>query len=190
MRRGDAGSRVSASAMLVIGPSVHSVTVPARLVPSASRRCSRRHAASAAASRLPAGRAVEPGLAMDILGRHQLVDQRPDGAGEHRDLGPAGQFADLARIASRSARGHIAGDGGDADQLELRDASANRMATASSWPGSVSMMILRAFGHRVPCLTLFVVLELDSRPDHISFVGKDANRVCPSMSRSVGGQST
>ena len=65
-------------------------------------------------------RAVEPGLAMHVLGGDQRAHHGPDRAGEDPGLRPAGEFADLARVLLGQRQRHVAGDGGDAEHLELR----------------------------------------------------------------------
>ena len=60
----------------------------------------------------------------------------------NRMSGPSGQFADRARISFGECQRHVAGDRDDPQHLQfVGDASASRIATASSMPGSVSMMI-------------------------------------------------
>ena len=62
---------------------------------------------------------VQAGLAVHLLGGHQVPHQRPHRAGENLGLGPAGQFADLAGVLLGELQGDIAGDGGDSQHLEF-----------------------------------------------------------------------
>ena len=87
---------------------------------------------------------VEAGLAVDMLGGDQLPPHRPLAAGIDRDFGAPGELDDLEGVPRGQAQADIAGDGDDAEDVEFSgEASARRIATASSWPGSVSMMIGR-----------------------------------------------
>ena len=119
MRPAIFGSRISASATLVSGPSAHSVTVPLgsrhqRLDDEVDRMLLlQRHV------RLRQVGAVQAGLAMHLLGGDQRPHQRADGAGENPGFGPAGQLADLARVLLGQLQRHVAGDGGDPQHLEL-----------------------------------------------------------------------
>ena len=56
---------------------------------------------------------------MHRFGGLQRQDQRPLGAGIDLDIGTAGQLADAARILFGQRHRHIAGDGRDADDLQL-----------------------------------------------------------------------
>ena len=56
---------------------------------------------------------------MHFLGGDELAHQRADGAGMDLDVGPAGELADLAGIFLREFQRHVAGNGGDADDLQL-----------------------------------------------------------------------
>lgn len=64
--------------------------------------------------------AVEAGLAVHVLRRHQVARQRPVRAGEDPHVRPPGQFADLARVQRGQVERNIAGDAGDAENLQLR----------------------------------------------------------------------
>jgi hypothetical protein len=64
-------------------------------------------------------RSVQACLAMYLLGGDELAHQRTDRAGEDPGLWPAGQLADLARVLLGQAQRHVAGDGGDAEHLQL-----------------------------------------------------------------------
>ena len=86
------GARVNAVAMLVIGPSGHSVTVPGGLgaqsldqeidaVPVLQRH-----------RRLGQVGPVQPGLAVDMLRGDQLAMQRRGAAGEDRNISSARQL--------------------------------------------------------------------------------------------------
>ena len=60
-----------------------------------------------------------PGLAVHIFGRDQLTNQWPIGAGADGDVAPARQLADHARVAAGQLQRNIAGDGRDAEHLDL-----------------------------------------------------------------------
>ena len=120
MRGAICGSRISASAMLVSGPSAQSVTVPLSSRISVSTMKSTACCVLQRHRRLGQVRAVEAGLAVHVLGGDQLAHQRPDGAGIDLDVGLAGQFADLAGVLLGQPERHVAGDGGDAEHLESR----------------------------------------------------------------------
>ena len=185
MRGAIFGSRISASAMLVSGPSAQSVIVP--LPPAISVSTMKSTACCFCSGIFGSGRsrAVEAGLAMHLFGRDQLAHQRPDRAGKDLGLGPAGQFADLAGILLGQLQRHVAGDRGDAEDVQFGAAKASRMATASSCPGSVSMMI---FAEACRLLSgggsLAIVLNFGGGADHISIGGKNAIWVFPAMCRS------
>jgi hypothetical protein len=66
--------------------------------------------------------------------------QRPLGAAEHRHLLAAGDLAHDAGVALGQVGGDVAADGGDGQQLQLGAAKARNSATASSTPGSQSMI--------------------------------------------------
>src|SRR3954468_16185790 len=59
---------------------------------------------------------------MDLLGGDQFASQRTDGAGVDLDIGPAGQFADLAGVLFGELQRHVAGYGRYADDLQFRTA--------------------------------------------------------------------
>ena len=52
--------------------------------------------------------------------------QRPDGAGEHLDVGSPGQFADLAGVLFGQRQRHVAGHRRDAEYVELRAAQGQQ----------------------------------------------------------------
>ena len=64
--------------------------------------------------------AIQPGAPMHMLGRDQRPAHGGIAAGKHPHVGPPGQFADLARIQLRQRQRHIAGNGGDAQNLDFR----------------------------------------------------------------------
>jgi hypothetical protein len=90
--------------------------------------------------------AVEAGLAVDIFGSDELAGQGGVAAGVDRGF-QARKLDDLAGVALWvRGRGTFPATAVRARTSSSGEASASRMATASSWPGSVSMMILRDMG--------------------------------------------
>jgi len=63
--------------------------------------------------------AVQAGFAMHVLGGDQGPQDRPGAAGIDRHVRAAGQGADLAGVALCQRQRHVAGDRGDADELQL-----------------------------------------------------------------------
>ena len=63
--------------------------------------------------------AVEAGLAVDMLGRHQIALQRPVAPRIDRQIGPSRQFADDPRILCRQRQRHVARNAGQAKNLDL-----------------------------------------------------------------------
>ena len=59
---------------------------------------------------------------MHFLGCDERARQRPDGTGIDLGLGLAGKLADFAGIGLRQLQRHVSGDGGNADDVELRAA--------------------------------------------------------------------
>jgi hypothetical protein len=78
---------------------------------------------------------------MHIFRRHQLPQHGADRPGKNLDVGPPRQFADLAGVLLGPVQRHIARHRRDAQHVQLRRGQRQQMATASSWPGSVSMMM-------------------------------------------------
>ena len=78
--------------------------------------------------RMPLGRrhgwrrqvaAVQPGLAMHIFRRYQRPQHRSGTAGIHRNVGAPRQFHQPARIGGGQLQRYVAGDAGDAADIEL-----------------------------------------------------------------------
>ena len=138
-RRSRRMPRRAASATFVSGPAATST----RLRRRRARRGSRPRAAStgAVAARGSVG-AVEPALAVDVRGDVQLAHERAVGAARRpaRRSRP-GELEHAQRVLGRLLERLVAGDGRDADELDLGLASASRSAIASSWPGSQSRTI-------------------------------------------------
>ena len=57
---------------------------------------------------------------MHLLGGDELAHQRPDRAGKDLDVGPAGQFADFARVLFGQRQRHVARHRGNAQHLQFR----------------------------------------------------------------------
>ena len=64
--------------------------------------------------------AVEARLAVDVRRGAEVAPQRRLGAGGDRDVAPAGDLERDERVAGRLVERLVAGDGRDADQLDLR----------------------------------------------------------------------
>jgi hypothetical protein len=67
--------------------------------------------------------------------RPERAHERRLRARRDRDVAAAGDLERDERVAGRLVERLVAGDGRDADELDLGDASASRIAIASSWPG-------------------------------------------------------
>ena len=63
--------------------------------------------------------AIEAGLAVDLLGRHQGPFERRRAAGVNADIGASGQLANASRVGLGEGQGHVAGDGRDTQHVEL-----------------------------------------------------------------------
>ena len=63
--------------------------------------------------------AVEAGLAVDMLGGDEVAAEGAVAAGEDGNIGAPGQFADHAGVARGELERHVAGDAGEAQQLDL-----------------------------------------------------------------------
>ncbi len=56
---------------------------------------------------------------MHVFGGHQLAAHRRLAAGEDRNIAAPGKFADLPRVARGVVQRHVAGDGDDAEHVQL-----------------------------------------------------------------------
>ena len=71
------------------------------------------------AARLRQVGAVDPRFSVDVLRAHRLAHHGPRAAGIDRHLGAARQIPDPARVVLGPGQRHVAGDGGDAEQVEF-----------------------------------------------------------------------
>ena len=65
-------------------------------------------------------RAIKPRLPMHIFRRHQRAQNGPHRAGKNLDLGPARQFANLARVDFGERQRHVSRHRRNAQNLEFR----------------------------------------------------------------------
>ena len=111
------GHLTIAIATLVSGPRVASVTGAGAGAQSIDQEV---HAVLRRgwAARLRQVSAVDSALAVDEFGARRLPHHGPRAAGMDGHFGPAGQVPDTPRVALRPVEGHVAGDGGDPQQVE------------------------------------------------------------------------
>ena len=72
------------------------------------------------ALRLRERRPVEPGLAVNVVGDEELPGERPVGARGDGHVAPAHELEHAERVRGRLLERLVAGDGRDAEELELR----------------------------------------------------------------------
>ena len=135
MRGTTSGAFCIAMAMLVSGPVGQSVTVPggsgAQHVDDRVDRMAvgERHAGLGQAG------AIQPGLAVHVLGGDQLAHQRPRAAGMDRQIGPPGELEHLARVLLGQRQRHVAGDRGDREHVQLVRRAERQQDARARRPG-------------------------------------------------------
>jgi len=141
LRRRDEGI-----AILVSGPSAQSVMLLGSA--RANRSISRGSRAPGAGSPRAGGRTRSPRPPVPwALSASISFGRAAAAAGIDRQLGPSRELDDAERVL-RVTPARIAGDRDEPQDIELGRRERQRIATASSIPGSVSMMIGRGMARR------------------------------------------
>ena len=112
------GCSASSSATFVSGPVGTSVSLPSRRADLVGEEVDRMLGPRGAARRRQVG-AVEAGLAVHVRRDVALAHERPVGARVDRDVAAARELEHAQRVRRRLVERLVAGDGRDADELEL-----------------------------------------------------------------------
>ena len=113
--------------------SAHAVSDPVDRVPAFSFARGRRQV-----------RSIEPALAVHLGGDSELADERPAGAGHHRDVRPADVIKHPDRVGRGLLKRLVARDRGHAEQLELTACEREQQRDRVVVPG---VAIEDDFGH-------------------------------------------
>ncbi|MCY1286872.1 hypothetical protein D9M70_358510 [compost metagenome] len=125
-------------------------------------------------------RSVEAGLAVHVLGGDQRTGDRLVGAGKNPNLRPVAELAENARIAGRQGQRHVAGDRGDAEQVDLfRTAESEHDGGGIVLPGIGVYDYLSGHGHSLvlPGSRLAGSTRPKARRDRFQCTGADTGSV-------------